>query len=290
MSIILRKAEKTTTLADLQDRLQQMEDRGDLLVSLSTKTLSDGTDANVAGFSEGVAKQPLGKLELFTEPEGMTSDRESAFFNSITSDGSTFVTMNNVFIEGKLVRVVVCRAPVRGVVPIKPQVDGHGTSNPHAKPPVSLRFQSPNRSHRNGVKIDTIVLHCTEEPLNGTIADFMNPGGRQVSAHYVIDRNGDIFQMVPDSEAAWHCKGANANTIGIEHVGQKTDAIAPEQKSSSVQLIKWLMEQYNVNPGNIFGHDFTPNRKTDTSCPDKLFGPEHSQSTIVAWIRENLMD
>ena len=113
MSIILRKAAKTTTLADLQDRLQQMEDGGDLLVSLSTKTL-DGTDFNVAALDQGAAKPPLGKMELFTEPVGMTADREAAFFSSLEVDGSTFVEAANIFIEGQPTRVVVCRSALTG--------------------------------------------------------------------------------------------------------------------------------------------------------------------------------
>ena len=112
MSIVLRKAEKTTSLSDLQDHLQQVEEGGDLLVSLSTKTLPDGTDADVAAFRQGAAVPPLGALELFTEPEGMSGDREAAFFNSVEADGSNFVTSGSVFIEGKLTRVIVCRRPV----------------------------------------------------------------------------------------------------------------------------------------------------------------------------------
>jgi N-acetyl-anhydromuramyl-L-alanine amidase AmpD len=48
----------------------------------------------------------------------------------------------------------------------------------------------------------------------------------RLSAHYVIDRNGDIYQMVNDADCANHCMGANAGSIGIEHVGSETDAFA----------------------------------------------------------------
>jgi hypothetical protein len=111
MSIVLRKAEKTTTLSDLQDRLQQVEDAGDLLLSLSTRTLNDGTDVDVAAFNQGAAKPPLGKLELFTEPIGMGDDREATFFRTLEVDGSSFVTVSNIYIEGTMTRVVVCRRP-----------------------------------------------------------------------------------------------------------------------------------------------------------------------------------
>jgi hypothetical protein len=287
MAIILRKAEKTTTLEDLQNRLQQVEDAGDLLLSLSTRTLDNGSDFDIAAFSQGAVLPPLGQLKLTVEPGGMTQSQEQTFFRTIDADGSTFITADKIFIEGNLVRVVVRRRPA--VDPVaKAATDAHGTSNPYLKPDVIATFQSPNRSHRNGVKIDSIVLHCTEASRESTIREFMNPGGRQVSAHYVIDQNGDIYQMVPDAESAWHCKGSNANTIGIEHVGQIDEALVQAQQKSSVNLIKWLMQQYSVKLDNIFGHDFTPGRLTDTSCPDKLFGAVHSQSTITSWVQTNV--
>jgi hypothetical protein len=66
-----------------------------------------------------------------------------------------------------------------------------------------------------------MVLHCTEAPLASTLAHFQTPGGKNpVSAHYVIDRNDDIYQMVRHSDSAWHCMGANKSSIGIEHVGR----------------------------------------------------------------------
>jgi len=42
----------------------------------------------------------------------------------------------------------------------------------------------------------------------------------------VIDRNGDIYQMVNDTDCANHRMGANAGSIGSEHVGSETDSLA----------------------------------------------------------------
>jgi N-acetylmuramoyl-L-alanine amidase len=165
--------------------------------------------------------------------------------------------------------------------------DGHGSNNPHTKPPVTFN-PSPNRSSRNGARITFIVLHCTEASLASTIATFRNPGGRQVSAHYVIARDGAIIQMVQDSERANHCRGANSNSIGIEHVGSMTDALAPAQERASIALIRWLLEQYDIPRQSIYGHDFAPGRATSTSCPDRLFGQAHSQQTINAWVAANI--
>jgi N-acetylmuramoyl-L-alanine amidase len=167
---------------------------------------------------------------------------------------------------------------------------GHGSSNPHVKPAIKQFIQSPNHSSRNGARIDKIVLHCTESSLAGTVAEFQKPDGRQVSAHYVIDRNGDIYQMVSDSDRANHCMGANESSIGIEHVGTETDPLTAPQAAASAALIRWLLGQYHIPRTNIFGHDFTPGycRPGGTSCPDKLFGAKHDQRTIAAWVEANV--
>lgn len=167
---------------------------------------------------------------------------------------------------------------------------GHGTSNEHPKPPIKQFIESPNHSARNGARIDKVVVHCTEASLASTLEEFQKASGRQVSAHYVIDRNGDIYQMVQDSERANHCRGANESSIGIEHVGRDTDRLTDDQTASSAALIRWLLEQYDIPQSKVFGHDFTPgyNLPGGTSCPDKLFGAEHAQSTITAWVNANV--
>jgi hypothetical protein len=190
-----------------------------------------------------------------------------------------------------IVRITIS---ARRAIPVKSTLAtrrvGHGSSNPHAKPAIKQFIQSPNHSCRNGARIDKIVLHCTEGSLASTLAEFQKSGGRQVSAHYVIDRNGDIYQMVNDSDRANHCMGANQNSIGIEHVGGDTDSLATPQAAASIALIRWLLDQYDIPRTNIFGHDFTPGYcgSGGTSCPDKLFGLMHSQGTIATWVEANV--
>lgn len=172
-------------------------------------------------------------------------------------------------------------------------IDGHGSSNPHPKPTIKQFVESPNHSSRNGAHIEMIVVHCTEAPLDATLREFQDgsASGRQVSAHYVIDRNGDIYQMVRDSDRANHCRGANQNSIGIEHVGKPTDPLATGQAKASAALIGWLLEQYDLTQGRVYGHDFTPgyNLSGGTSCPDKLFGAEHNQATVSNWVKANVL-
>jgi N-acetylmuramoyl-L-alanine amidase len=176
------------------------------------------------------------------------------------------------------------KAPPKAIAPEKDA--GHGSNNPHLKPPTEF-IASPFHSSRNGARIEFIVLHCTESSLDSTIREFTQ-GDRQVSAHYVIARDGRIIQMVRDSERANHARGANSSSIGIEHVGSPNDSLASAQKDSSVNLIRWLLEQYDIPRTQIYGHDFAPGYTGGTSCPDKLFGTSHSQQTIATWVANNV--
>lgn len=168
---------------------------------------------------------------------------------------------------------------------------GSGSSNPDLKPPIKQFIQSPNRSSRNGAVITMVVMHCTEASLASTLKTFKDgsTNGRQVSAHYIIDRNGDIYQMVLDTERANHCKGANSNSIGIEHVATKTQALTQIQTASSAALLRWLLHQYDTPGTRVFGHDFAPGYSgAGTSCPDALFG-SHSQQAVQAWVDANVL-
>ncbi|HEY2047196.1 MAG TPA: N-acetylmuramoyl-L-alanine amidase [Candidatus Udaeobacter sp.] len=183
--------------------------------------------------------------------------------------------------------------PIKPVKPVKAAKQPAPFIQPAAptKPVIKQFVRSPNCSCRkDGTKIDKIVLHCTEGSLAGALAEFQKTDSRKVSAHYVIDRNGDIYQMVNDTDCANHCMGANAGSIGIEHVGSETDSLAPPQAAASAALIRWLLQEYQIPRTNIFGHDFTPGycRPGGTSCPDKLFGPVHSQATIADWVAANV--
>ena len=192
-----------------------------------------------------------------------------------------------------VVRITISAVRAIAVKPAKRAKQAAPVSQtaPPGKPVIKQFIRSPNSSSRNvGTKIDKIVLHCTEGSLASALAEFQRGDSRKVSAHYVIDRNGDIYQMVNDTDCANHCMGANSGSIGIEHVGSETDSLAAPQATASAALIRWLLQEHQIPRTNIFGHDFTPgySRPGGTSCPDKLFGPVHSQATIAAWVAANV--
>jgi beta-N-acetylhexosaminidase len=75
-------------------------------------------------------------------------------------------------------------------------------------------------------------------------------------AHFVIDRDGTIYQLVPLSTICRHTVGLNWTAIGIEHVGTSDSSILdnPRQLQASLRLTLWLMTRYRISLPNVIGH------------------------------------
>jgi len=75
-------------------------------------------------------------------------------------------------------------------------------------------------------------------------------------AHFVIDRDGTIYQLVPLGVICRHTVGLNWTAIGIEHVGTSDRSILdnPRQLQASLRLTLWLMSRYSISLPNVIGH------------------------------------
>lgn len=95
----------------------------------------------------------------------------------------------------------------------------------------------------------------------------------QVSAHLLIDRQGEVTQFVPFDMKAWHAGKSEFNgrdncndySIGIELEGTDTEAFTPVQYERLVKISNELMAEYPlITLERIVGHsDIAPGRKTD---------------------------
>lgn len=75
-------------------------------------------------------------------------------------------------------------------------------------------------------------------------------------SHFVIDRDGTIYQLVPLTTMCRHTVGLNWTAIGVEHVGTSDASILgnPRQLRASLRLTRWLMARYAIAPRNVIGH------------------------------------
>jgi N-acetylmuramoyl-L-alanine amidase len=76
-------------------------------------------------------------------------------------------------------------------------------------------------------------------------------------AHFVIDRDGKIYQLVRLDTMCRHTVGLNWTAFGIEHVGTSDRQILADraQLSASLSLTLWLMSTYGIQLRNVIGHN-----------------------------------
>jgi N-acetylmuramoyl-L-alanine amidase len=76
-------------------------------------------------------------------------------------------------------------------------------------------------------------------------------------AHYIIDSDGTIYQLVSVKVMCRHTVGLNHVAIGIEHVGYSDEDILgnPRQLGASLRLTLSLMDRYRINLGDVIGHN-----------------------------------
>ncbi len=75
-------------------------------------------------------------------------------------------------------------------------------------------------------------------------------------AHFIVDRDGTIYQLVPLDVICRHTVGLNLTALGIEHVGISDAQVLddPAQMRASLRLTAWLMQRYHIPLGDVIGH------------------------------------
>ena len=78
-----------------------------------------------------------------------------------------------------------------------------------------------------------------------------------VCAHYVIDRDGTVYGLVPTTIMCRHTVGLNWTAIGIEHVGQSDAQVMGNrrQRAASLRLTRMLQGRYSIATKNVIGHN-----------------------------------
>lgn len=78
-------------------------------------------------------------------------------------------------------------------------------------------------------------------------------GRVNVSAHFLVDRNGDIHQLVPLNRICRHATGYSYCSFGIEMVGRNASEITGAQEEAVAKLVAWLKSEY-PSIRFVFGH------------------------------------
>ncbi|NDB36225.1 MAG: N-acetylmuramoyl-L-alanine amidase [Flavobacteriia bacterium] len=117
----------------------------------------------------------------------------------------------------------------------------------------ALWTQAPNCnfSSRNGTAISAVTVHTVQGSYSGAISWGLNCNAN-VSYHYVVrSSDGQITQMVLETNKAWHVGTENPYTIGIEHEGYVSNAAwyTNAMYQASANLVKDITQSgYSINP------------------------------------------
>jgi N-acetylmuramoyl-L-alanine amidase len=130
---------------------------------------------------------------------------------------------------------------------------------------------SPNFDER---KPNFVVIHHTSNDTVGQALRTLTDPARNVSAHYLIGRDGTIIQLVDERARAWHAGeskwGAdtdiNSASLGIELDNNGREPFSDAQISALLRLLADIRERYHIPTANFLGHaDVAPRRKIDPS-------------------------
>ena len=104
-------------------------------------------------------------------------------------------------------------------------------------------------------------------------------------AHFVIDTDGTIYQLVPLTVRCRHTVGLNWTAIAIEDVGTSDAEILanPRQLAASLALTAWLMGRFHIPLGDVIGH----NESLDSPYHHELYAPWRCQ-THGDWARADM--
>jgi N-acetylmuramoyl-L-alanine amidase len=110
-----------------------------------------------------------------------------------------------------------------------------------------------------------IVEHYTLTPTfdaawNTFAADVADPELHELPgtcAHFIVDRDGTIYQLVPLAIMCRHTVGLNYTSFGIEHVGMSdADVIGNRrQLRASLRLTRWLQCRFDIKRDDVIGHN-----------------------------------
>lgn len=143
-----------------------------------------------------------------------------------------------------------------------------------------------------------IVLHWTaindlkatldlfnRETLGNSRPELQKAGQVNVSIQYVVDKDGTVYHLMPDTLMARHVIGINYSSIGVENIGGEkgVDDLTDDQIEANIKLVKYLVKkhptieylighmEYTEFEGHPLWLEKDPDYRTEKSDPGERF-------------------
>lgn len=134
-------------------------------------------------------------------------------------------------------------------------------------------FPSPNfGARRDGLRPELVVIHYTAMANCAEARERLCDPAAEVSAHWLIDRDGTAEALVDEAQRAWHAGAGewagrgdvNSRSIGIELLNTGAAPFPEPQMQALEVLLAGILTRWNIAPHGVIGHsDMAPLRKSD---------------------------
>lgn len=131
---------------------------------------------------------------------------------------------------------------------------------------------SPHQSDRRGHHPCMVIIHGDAGKTDAGTVSWIQYSESKVSYHYLIGRDGETYQFVPEDRRAWHAGTAewggktdiNSISIGVSFANDGTEPYKPVQYKVGGKLVAEICERHKIPCHLIRGHyEVSPGRKTD---------------------------
>ena len=168
------------------------------------------------------------------------------------------------------------------------------------------KWRSPNYNERVQISPDRaepsmIILHYTGMQTGKAALERLCDPTSEVSAHYVVEENGETHQLVDEDKRAWHAgvscwmrlTDINSASIGIELINKGHEFgyedFPKVQLDKLLELLRSLCDRHHIKPDKILAHsDIAPSRKIDPG--EKFPWVTLAQDGFSLWPKPEEMD
>ncbi|HPU81446.1 N-acetylmuramoyl-L-alanine amidase [Accumulibacter sp.] len=145
------------------------------------------------------------------------------------------------------------------------------SSFPASQAEHAVYVPSPNHNVR---RPNFVIIHDTGSGNVKHALRTLTDPAREVSSHYLIGRDGTLYQLVDEDRRAWHAGASywggnsdiNSASIGIELDNTGAEPYSEAQIMILLEVLRGLKTRYRIPASNFLGHgDVAPGRKVDPS-------------------------
>lgn len=100
--------------------------------------------------------------------------------------------------------------------------------------------------------LDVSFKYLNNEEMESGRSQLRTAGGANIAVQFLVDKNGDIYRLMPENHIGRHVIGLNRHAIGIENVGKNEQSLTAEQVEANALIVRRMAKQFPIK--YLIGH------------------------------------